>query len=177
MLAHTHYMMLRGKLSHLLWKWSFGTKCLAQALTYRICIPYFLLHAPDNYLCPFVSASPWRPPTPSCSQSACSLSKPTKQVQNKGGDCLSSFTAGKNSIWPKIFLSESVIIWQIKILRADDKDAKVQRVRIKKDAAHLKIICLLQRQFISSRQSDVYIKRRITVSYLYGSTHHLVFET
>ncbi len=127
MLAHAHYIMLRGKHSHLLWKWSFGTICLAQALTYRICIPYFLLHAPDNYLCPFVSASPWRPPTPLCSQSAFSLSKPPKQVQNKGGDCLSSFTAGKNSIWQKkIFyiLSESVIIWQIKTLRADEKDAK-----------------------------------------------------
>lgn len=57
------------------------------------------------------------------------------------------------------------------------KRCEVQQVRIKKDAAHLKIICLLQRQFISGSRSDVYMKWWITATYLYGPTHHLVFET
>lgn len=174
MLVHAHYMMTRGKP---LCKWSFGTICLAQAPTYRICIPYFLFQAPDNYLHPFVSASLWRPPTPSCSPSARPLSKPPKQVRNKGGECLSTFTAGKDSIWWKDFL---YIVWVSNHLTNQNpqsrwKRCEVQCARIKKDAAHLKIICLLQRQFISRRRSDVYMKWRIAASYLYGATHHLLF--
>lgn len=52
------------------------------------------------------------------------------------------------------------------------KRCEVQYVRVKKDAAHLKIFCLLQRQFINRRWSDVYMNWRITASYLYGATHH-----